>query len=515
MKNILFTFLLVLLAFSIKAQNEESFQKDIITSHLERGFFIEKQMDLYTFLPTSLSFWNHSDWSSISFNGNQTTGQFKTKDQFKTIKGFSFKTESIQSFNKQGLKFYGNFTYKTSKHEEADLNLFFEKSKIGSPFRVIAKPKSFFNCKQYGLEGIMTKNLGNKLQIGAHIKYTGDMYFRIRDPRNEQYKLSVSIKSSLNYQISETQNISAGIGYIKKKSEPAFRNEYHSTTDEYTINLTTDFEKIAEVFTSSEFVITDMNPSFLLGYNVINKNSFSVNYSYYSGSELWEKKIGSLGSATDRKQFEYKYNKHNALASYLINNANYHLLNKLDIEFISGQSYSTSINYGSTIYDGLKLNGTIDLLRNNRKLFDQTGIELGFENVSKKDLKNGHLMEYSNLNINFKTGFNTSFSKLNTVRIEAEGGYKINLSYVHNTASVPDAFYTKDIAHNEMAFHTADYYTLGGKLTWFHQFKKSATEVVLNFQQLTPTDIKIQNQYSILEKSTNRTHIGLSFNLIF
>ncbi|WP_372640988.1 DUF6850 family outer membrane beta-barrel protein [Ancylomarina sp.] len=515
MKNHLFLFISFLIAFSTQAQEISTSNKEILKTDIDRDFFIKKQLDLYTVLPSTLSLWSHSDWSIISFNGSYNEGDFKTTDEFKKDHKFSFKTESVQSYADKSLKLYGSFNFSSAMHEKANWNQFYKKSEIGSPFRIVTERVGDWRTKHYSLNGIITKKISKRIELGLAVNYDGDLYFRTLDTRNEQYNLKINIQTSISYSMGDDKNLSLGIAYNRVKSKPEFRNKFKATGTEYYLYPTIGLGNFDKDVRSESLIIKDQNPSFTLAYHSGNKNKFSVSYTLYPGEEKWENPISSL-KEDGSKLYKYDYKKHNLVSSYLINTPKYHLLSKAKVELISGKGYKYNFGYRDAyIYDGVNFKGSFDLLRNNKNIFDQSGIELGFEDVSKKDLTNAHLMEYTNLNVNLHTGFNFALNTSNKVKFTLNGGYKYNLSYTHDLASAAAMNYTINIAHNEMAYHTADYYNVGGKLSWFHQFKSTGIEWALDFNRLSPTDIKISNQYSILEKSTNRTYIGLNFNLIF
>jgi hypothetical protein len=320
----------------------------------------------------------------------------------------------------------------------------------------------------------------------------------------------------MSYSLGDDRFISLGVAYQRKKSQPEFSNSFKATDEEYYLYPIVGLGNFDTNLLTNKLIISDQNPSFTLAYHSGEKNKFSANYTFYPGKENWKNPITSLKDDNSDKLYKYDYQKHNLVCSYLINTPKYHLLSKANVELISGKGFTYNYGYQDAyIYDGLNFNSSLDLLRNNKNLFDQTGIELGFENISKKDLTLGPLMEYTNLTMNLQTGCHFALNTNNKIKFSIKGGYKYNLSYTHDLASAASKHYSINIAHNEMAYHTADYYNMGGELSWFRQLKNMGTEWALDFNRLSPTNIKISNQYSILEKSTNRTYIGINFNLIF
>lgn len=516
MKKYLLPFLFVLIFNISKAQELNLSDKHLLSNGTERDFYIDKQLDLYKLLPSTLSLWSNGDWSSIRFNGTYESGDFKTVDAFETDQKIAFKTESVQSFAKQKLKFYGNFTYHTAKHEEADWNLFYQKSEVGSPFRMVTDRMGDWRTKHYGVTGMMTKQVSERLHVGVSAKYAGDLYFRIVDTRNEQFNLALDFQASASYQLHNNQYLSMGISYRRKKSEPQYSNKFKVNGTEYYPYISTGLGDFEDQEGLDKLLITDQNPSFLVAYHSGNKNKFSATYTFYPGKEEWKYYITSVDSPISENLYKYEYQKHDFGLSHLVNSDQYRLLSRLKAEVITGKGYIFRTSYqDSYIYDGQKLNASLDLLRNKRQLFEHSTLELSMENVSKKDMVYAQLMEYMNLSIMTKTNFNFTINQSNKLQATINGAYRYNLSYTHDVASAGSKPYTLNIAYNEMAYNTANYYKVGGELSWFRQYEKVGTKWSFNYQYSAPTDIKIENNYSILEKSNNRTFIGLNFNLIF
>jgi hypothetical protein len=516
MKKYLLPLLFILIFGISNAQESTSSGESLRTNAAERDFYIDKQLDLYKLLPSTLSLWTNGDWSSIAFNGTYENGDFKTVDDFKTDQKVAFKTESVQTLAEKKIKFYGNFTYHTAKHEEADWNLFYQKSEVGSPFRMVTDRMGDWRTKHYGVNGIITKQVSNRLHIGLSAKYAGDLYFRVVDTRNEQFNLTLDFQASASYKIQNHQYLSMGISYHRKKSEPQYSNKFKVNGSEYYPYTSTGLGDFEDQEGLDELLITDQNPSFLLAYHAGNKNKFSASYSFYPGKEEWKYYITSVDSPISENLYKYEYQKHDFTLSHLVNSDQFQLLSLVRSELITGQGYKFRTTYqDSYIYDGIKLNASLDLLRKKKRLFEHSALELGMENISKKDMVYAQLMEYMNLTIMAKTNFNFAINQTNKLQCTLNGGYRYNLSHTHDVASAASKPYTLNIAYNEMAYHTANYYKAGIGLSWFRQYKKVDTQWTFNYQYTAPTDIKIENNYSLLEKSTKRDYIGINFTLIF
>lgn len=498
------------------AQNVSSDKKDAITTNEQRDFHIDKQLELYKVLPTTLSLWSQNNWSSIGFNGSYSEGAFKNIDDFQKSQKFRFKTESVQSFSKNGLTFYGKFTFNTSKDDEAVWNLFHSKSTIGSPFRTVTKRMGDWRTKHYGLYGTISKKIGNRIHLGAAINYTGDLYFRIRDTRNDQTNLTMDYTGSITYQISDFAYLSLGASYHRKRSEPMFNNDFIASESEYFVYTSNGLGEFDNQQGTDRLNIQDKNPQFTLSYHKSGKNRLWINYSIYPGKEEWRYYITALLSNQPEELYKYDYLKHNLTTSYLINTPNFRLLSKIKSLLISGKGYKYITGYQNTYnFDGINIDGSFDMLRENSKLFNQLNMDIELENISKKDMRYGHIMKYTNIATAIETGCNIAKNEKNRIQLLLNGRYKYNLSYTHDVVAAGAKPYTINIAHFEMAYATADYAVWGGKLSWFKQYKNIGTEWNINFQQTAPVKIRISNQYSLLEKTTRRNSIELNFNLFF
>ena len=255
--------------------------------------------------------------------------------------------KSVQSFKKTGWRFYGNFTLNISDHENADWNLGYAKSDIGNPYRLLTERTGDFNVKQYGLNGIMCKQLGNKLSLAAGVNYKGDLYFRMRDTRNEFYNLTAEITGAVSYSLNENSALSIGLSYFYKKASPAFTNKFYTTgpdSDEYKLYFNEglgDFSQIPDL--SSQYILKNQNPKYYISYFGGNKNKFSISYAAYFGKELWENKITKEPVdtlyETHKELYKYEYMSNEILGSYSINKTNYKIFNFLQAKYINGTGY--------------------------------------------------------------------------------------------------------------------------------------------------------------------------------
>ena len=82
-------------------------------------------------------------------------------------------------------------------------------------------------------------------------------------------------------------------------------------------------------------------------------------------------------------------------------------------------------------------------------------------------------IEYTNLNAKFVTGICIPVSKKDKITLDIEASYRYNLDYTHSIASAATKPYTTNLAYNEVAYNTCDYYKAGGKLSFFKNLKKN------------------------------------------
>ncbi|MFO7844550.1 MAG: hypothetical protein R6V16_12135 [Bacteroidales bacterium] len=482
---------------SLKASDSTIVEREIINS-MNRSFYLN-QIELYKTIPANLWLWEYNDFSTISINGSLDQGSFKQVDEFDKNEQFSFKSESVQSFEENGWRFYGSFIFNTSNHEDANWNLGFEKSEIGNPFRLLIQRNGDFNVKQYGLNGIMNKKLGNKFSLGVGIDYRGDLYFRLSDTRNEFYNLKLEFTGAVSYAIKESSNISLGVSYFYKKAAPDFINEFKTNGPEYYLYINEGLGDFNKINLSQKFYFKNQNPKYYISYFSGDKNLFSLMYSAYIGEERWDYKITSTLTDTDKELYKYEYFSNEIISSYLINEQHYKSFNSIELNYINGTGYKNRGTFQKTyIYDGLKIDGRSELLRADSDLFYLSSMNIYFEKMSKKDMIYAHQIDYTNIKAKLKTGYSFGINANNKLSIDIEGAYKHNLSYMHDVVSAGSKLYTLNLAYNEVAYHTANYYTIGGQLKWNKQLENIGTELRINYSYLTPTDVKLKNQYSMV-----------------
>lgn len=486
-----------------------------------REFYLKEQLNVYKFLPSNIGLWDSGDYSAIFVKGGIDEGSFKLIDEFDKNEQFSFKSESVQSFEETGWRFYGNFTFNISDHEKADWNLGYQNSEIGNPYRLITQRTGDFNVKHYGLNGIMNKKIGGKFSLALGVVYRGDLYFRLRDTRNEFYNIMTEITGAISYELKENNHLSIGISYFYKKGSPQFSNTFYGTDSDQKLFFNEglgDFEEIKNL--SNQYYLTNQNPKYYISYFSGKQNKFSFAYSVYYGDELWENKLYSQPVDTipesHEELYKYDYLSHDILSSYLIDKSNYKIFNFLNVKYINGTGYRYRGFYEKTyIYDCINIKASSQLLRPYSNFFNLSKLTIDFENVSKKDMLYAHQIDYTNVNANIKSGYLFKLNSNNKLAIDLLGSYKHNLSYKHDVVSAGSKNYTLNLAYNEVAYNTTNYYTIGGEIKWFRQMQKLATELLVKYQYLTPTNVKFINQYSIISDKNYRYYWEACLNFYF
>ena len=500
----------------VKAQDSTLIKNSALTEDINRDFFIENQLNIYQTIPTNLWQWNRGDFSYMSLKGNRNEGDFKTVDNFNKDEQFFFTTESVQSFMDKGWRFYGNFSFGISSHEKAKWNLFFEKNSTGTPFRLITMRQGEWNTKHYRLKGAFTKKLNNKLSLGFSANYNGDLFFRMRDTRNNQYNLTTEFMGAINYNLNKFAHFSLGLAYFYKKSSTEFKNEFKTNGEEYNLYAVNGLGDFDNVSLSDIFYITDKNPGLYLSYFSGKKNKLSFLYSIYNGKELWKYKISSINGNRKQELYKYSYLTNKLRASYIITNPEHEFHNYVNAKLITGDGYKMNQAYRKTyIYNETNIDYNSALLRLNRKLFYKNIINVNLVSISKKDMTYAQKIEYTNLNAKLVTGICIPVSKNDKITLDIEASYRYNLDYTHSIASAATKPYTTNLAYNEVAYNTCDYYKAGGKLSFFKNLKKIKAEINVEYLYNKPTDVKLFNNYSYITKDMDKEYIKTCISLFF
>jgi hypothetical protein len=518
MKKITTILLFTLLAqLTIKAQETNEKDNFLLKNDETRTDIINTRLTIYKAIPTNLWQWTYGNISKIAFNDFYNSGDFKTVDDFSEDYGLGFESESVQAMPEKGWVFYGKFAFKNSVHKSADFNMFYAKSKVGSPFRVVTKRTGDFRVKHYGIVGGLSKKLNDKFSFGAQIDYAGDLYFRTRDTRNEQYNLSIDATGSVSYNFNAHRSLSLGVAYYYHKTTNTYTNKFKTSGSEYFLYNLNGLGDFDQTELDDHVIITDKNPKFLLSYFSGEKNKLSLLLSFYPGKDEWNNKITSLNSLKSEELYKYDYLDNNFTGTYLISNSNYELFNKLTTNIIVGNGYEyRGAAYQKTyLYEGITSAYSADLYRTDKNFFYKNKLGLNFESIRKKDMTYAHEMKFTNLTASLKTGYFLPFNSKNKLTIDAGVNYKINLDYLHEVVAASSKPYTTNIAYNEMAFNTADVIQMDGEATWFGYIGKLKAEYKIQYSYIKPMEIRIMNDYSQLDTNTYKHNISTSINLYF
>lgn len=481
-----------------------------------RQFYLLEQQDMYKFIPSNLWLWENGDYSSIFLGGSKDKGDFKTVNDFDQNQKLSFKSESVQSFHESGWRFYGNFTLDISNHDNALWNLGYYNSEVGSPFTLITQRNGDFNVKHYGLNGILNKKLGEKLSIAAGVNYSGDIFSRMNDTRNEFYTLTAEFKGAFTYTLNKHRNISLGVSYFFMKGQPNFSNEFKTDGPEYYLYFNEGLGDFDNIELSATMYLKNQSPKYYIGYFSDKKNKFSAAYSLYIGNEHWDHKITSSITETDQEIYKYEYFDNQLNVSYLVKEKSYELFNNIEANYISGSGYKNRGVFQKTYnYERLSLVGSSELLKPRTNLFYLSKVSVGLETLSKMDMVYAQKIEFTNANAKLRTGYAININTRNKIVVDAEVFYKHNLSYKHSIAAARAKPYTLNLAYNEIAYNSANYFRLGGDVGLLMDMKSSGVELRLSYRFLTPTSVQFSNEYSVIAKSNYRHFLQTSLNIIF
>jgi hypothetical protein len=391
-----------------------------------RQFYLLDQLDIYKFIPSNLWLWENGDYSNISMGVTKDRGDFKAVDEFDQNQGLSFNSESVQSFHDSGWRFYGDFTLNISNHDNALWNLGYYNSEVGSPFTLITQRNGDFNVKHYGLNGIINKKLGNKLSLATGIKYSGDIYSRMNDTRNEFYTLTAEFTGALSFVLSNYRNVSLGLSYYFMKGQPSFSNEFKTDGPEYYLYFNEGLGDFSKFDITASMYLKNSSPKYYVGFFSGQKNKFSIAYSLYIGNEHWDHKLSSSIAETNEEIYMYEYYDNQLQASYLIKESSFELFNIIEASNISGSGYKNrGVFQKNYSYEGLNLVGSSELLQPEANLFYLSRVRIGFEALSKMDLVYGQKIEYANANANLRTGYAFNINKNNKIVVDAEVQYSI------------------------------------------------------------------------------------------
>lgn len=517
MKKILILSCSLLIFLTIAFATDAVKNEERLVGQRNRDFFLGKHLEVYKYIPSNLVLWKAGDFSSINLKANLEKGDFKLVDEFDMDRNMSFFSESVQSFTTSKWRFWGRFTFNISNHDRANWNLGYKKTEVGNPFRLITKRTGDFNVKQYGLEGIANKTLNEKWSVAVATKYFGDLYYRISDTRNSFTNLSILLNTSASYHLSANRSISLGAEFNRKKSNPSFTNSYKASGSAYNLYFNEGLGDFNQIALSTDIYYKANYPRFTVGYFSGVKNKFTLQYGLETASEKWEYRISSTTSTTDELLYKYDYLKNELQGSYLLNTQNTQIFNLVKANYTLGTGYRNQSNIlqKTYLYDAFNIKVLSKINRPKSHLFYGSEININFDYSNRKDMIYAQRINYANLLATAETGYLFSISEGNTVSIDGKIGYKFNVDYTHELGAASGKPYTLNLAYNEVAYYSSDYFLMGGKVRWNRNLKQFSSDLFFGIEYKKTTNILYTNVYSILEENSNRVHLSAGFSIYF
>ena len=509
---VLFSSSLVGIAQNINRNSNMNFGDKLL-----RNLFISEELSAYKKNASILGEWEHPEFAHLQFEGDFEKGTLKTIDDFHNIQSLNIYTESIQRIEEGGWTFYGKLQYTSSAFDSAAYNLTFEKSTIGSPFFMVMERSGDWRNKAYTLSGGLNKKINEKFNIGLSVNYHGGIQARIRDTRNQQRHLNMLVSAGLAYRINSNRSLGIDLAIRNKKAKPELNNSFIHSGDDLNPRLLTGLGDFNKFTFENQIFILDRSPEFTLSYLSKGEKTVRLQLNSIPGVERWDRKITSLEAQKSIDYLKYNYYKNTLDVSMLFKKTAKTFLAKANIYslFGNGYEYRNEAYQKTYIYNNIGTTLSGDLINPVKQLFYKNRFKLNVDYSRKKDMIYAQSMSFLNANLQLQTGYRYDINASNKLCFNLKPGLKWNLFYTHDPVAASKKPYTLNIGYDYVAYTSANIVNTGADITWNADYKDIDIEIIVDYKYCLPIDIKLQNQYTPLNQSTNRQHVNLAARFYF
>ncbi len=457
-------------------------QEEVGTLHIDSIDYTTKINTYNRFFsqnPSSLIFNEMSNWSYIGASYHTFEGDYRNPQITNNGSVLSVNTESILNLRDKGWAFYGKFEYVNGGCDSLDGNISFRLPENGSPYYDFLQKAGPWDFQKYQLKGAVAKRLSEKLTLGVAIDYTGNLYFRIQDIRNEITELVMDLNFSLSYMVNENNSLSLGGIYLKEKKRPSYSTKYQHGADSYlytiyiNAGLGTYIKPQNDLFPTISYHDDQYGGSAQWLYNGDNAH-YSVSASYLIGQNMVD----------DRRQTDLSENEISDVLVYDYSKMNLSLAthNRVGASDLYGYAFVTmvsgegkNLNYNTNEYIN---NYTADIMQfgfeityiSDGSLLRKISINANYDSQAQFDRSYGYSYEWSNIiggaNFELYKRLNSS----NALSLTLGGYYKMSLSHKLDEGAAIDNLYTTIIAQPTMGYLASDYYSAIAEVMYKTQF---------------------------------------------
>lgn len=491
----------------------------------------------YATTPSLLKQYTLNEFTMVSLGYESNNYDFHDITMPDNKNSFLLETENLLSLN-GGWHIFGRFRYINGSADNTSYNLHLGKPDNGSPVYYFTPKEGDWNFQKYIFTAYISKKINNKWSLGTTIDYIGDLRFRTVDIRNDLTELKVHIGPSVTYQISNSQNISFGYLFNRRKGQPSISKKYPHTgsTTDYNVYINTGFGSYLKS-APWETKWIDIAHKFSLTWDYHKDNSiYNINYSLSTGQELWTRTSIDYQADTGENISKHTYMKHEIKLNQILNLSNGgQFVNYLNFDYLSG---NTDMSEKSIYSPTFKVSMANDDAQStyywkNNSWLESAQINFNFDHYKGTDQKYGQTYDYNNLDSWISVCFGHKLGwKAKKINLTLDAGYKANISYNHDALAASSNLFTLNILNSQIVYQTASLAHGGIDINYTIPFKKYRLqcgvkyslyssvcthydEVFNNFADYDTNDDTVANTVKRLEELQDGINQSYTFRIFF
>lgn len=467
---------------------------------------------VYAPTPSLLKLWDREEYSTVQLGYDIEKLDFHSYTSPESTRQLTLESEAILSLE-GGWRFFGRFQYLNGSADETGYNLHLGRPDNGSPVHYFTPHPGDWNTQKYVFQAAASKTLGEKWSIGATIDYIGDLRFRTVDMRNDITELKLRIGPSVSYAVNEKQHVSFGYIFNRRKGEPSISNKYPHQSDgiEYNVYINTG---LGSYFKNAEQQTDwlDMQHEVTLGWDCRKDNAMlNANYTFATGEELWERKSYSTQGNSDEKLTKHTYMKHMVNATYVkfLESGN-RWETFADFTYLTGETSmsETSVYTPSFEVTQAAANAQSAYFWKSHPWLQNAKLNLNWSMYEGTDQKYAQVYNINNLDTEASLCLGRPVGgddRLLSLTVAA--GYKMNLSYDHQTKAATSNLVTQNMVYSQLAYDAASLLHGGISLDYRIPMNKYTLQcgVNYNYVEALATD-QLDPKGTALEQSNNQTY---------
>lgn len=367
-----------------------------------------------------------------------SNGDLQHLQNYKKQNGFAFHTESLSPLSKTGWTLFGALSYLNVRKDDVDANLSYGAQLNGSPIYLFQEVRGFWNHQNYKFRVDAANQITDRLSLGAHLKYSTNLYYRKIDTRNETVLLQVPLRFSASYELNPKNIFSVTLGLEYRKSDLEINNRFMTNNSgaEYIVYLNTGLGSFISGFGNSASFETKGNiPEFQLHWlHKFTNADISVLSQTKFGNEEW---LDQSITRTDLNNTlaEYNFTKQKLTVHYSHYFSKSTLAVNLKANYLDGESQffnEVASQFQNNFYvTSYQVSSEVKLITLDA-FINQFGLGVVYENRERLDVNFGYQFDNSYIHPSVTFGFNKTVSQSSSLFSKMVLNYYYPLAINHN-----------------------------------------------------------------------------------